>query len=572
MPATSSDVAALGARLRALTIGRLVTAAAISLTLASVGSSLIDPGGAELLVGVGIVHGLVNLLVLLLPDRPTPQRLALEATTVVDAAAIAVVLVVTGGVTSPFAPLAFAEVVALTLVFGWRTGVRATILLSLGIVWALATTPPSLDAAVGTIAASDPALAATLEPGTRALLLLVGLWAVMALIASLSGVTERELRHWLDDLALLRDVTHDLDPRQGVTEVCAALASTLTGPMSYRSAVIWLTDDEDPTSLRPCSAAGKLAGPAVGAEARDHVLRTTDAPIHRALTSDLPTPVRRADARAEVLADVHGDETGLVVLPLRLEGRLLGVVTAEVPGRLGGPPQVSGRDLRRLRLLADEATLLLANATLQAELRALSVTDALTGLPNHRFLQQRLGEEVERVVRRAARGEDRPLSLALFDLDHFKTVNDTYGHPTGDAVLRAVARTTSSVLRSSDVACRYGGEEFAVVLVDTTGPEAMRACERIAEAIRALELTDDGGQPLGRVTASFGVATTVGVGLDRPGLIAAADRALYGAKRDGRDRVRHADDLDDEESDILAVSVQVPTARDADVTDSRHRW
>jgi diguanylate cyclase (GGDEF)-like protein len=572
MSATSSDVAALGARLRALTFGRLAAAAAVSLTLATVGSSLIDPGGVELLIWAGIIHGLVNLLVLLLPDRPTSQRAALETTTVVDALAIAVVMVVTGGVTSPFAPLAFAEVVALTLVFGWWTGVRSTILLSLGIVWALATSPPSLDASVGTIARTDPALAATLEPGTRALLLLVGLWAVTVLVAALSGVTERELRHWLDDLALLRDVTRDLDPRQGVTEVCGALASTLTGPMSYRSAVIWLTDRDDPTSLRPCSAAGELARPAVGAGAPDSVLRTTDAPIHRAVAADLPTPVRRADARADVLTSVHGVEAGLVVLPLRLEGRLLGLVTAEVPGRIVGPPQVSGRDLRRLRLLTDEATLLLANATLQAELRSLAVTDALTGLPNHRFLQQRLGEEVERVVRRAARGEDRPLSLALLDLDHFKTINDTYGHPTGDAVLRAVARTASGVLRASDVACRYGGEEFAVVLVDTTGPEAMRACERMAEAIRALELTDDDGRPLGRVTASFGVATTVGVGLDRPGLIAAADRALYAAKRDGRDRVRHADDLDDQEGDVIAVSMQVPTdARNADVTDAARR-
>jgi diguanylate cyclase (GGDEF)-like protein len=255
--------------------------------------------------------------------------------------------------------------------------------------------------------------------------------------------------------------------------------------------------------------------------------------------------VRRSAPRPDALTRVHGEEAALVIVPLQLEGRVLGVVTAEVDRGLTGPPQVTGRDLRRLRLLADEATLLLANATLQAELRDLAVTDALTGLPNHRFLQQRLGEEVDRVSRRAGRGEERSLSVALFDLDHFKAINDTYGHPTGDAVLQAVARTSAGVLRSSDVVCRYGGEEFAVVLVDTNAPEAVRACERIAEALRALELRADDGRPLGRITASFGAATTVGVGLDRAELIAAADRALYAAKREGRDRVRHADDLTD---------------------------
>jgi diguanylate cyclase (GGDEF)-like protein len=377
-----------------------------------------------------------------------------------------------------------------------------------------------------------------LDPGTRTLLLIGGLWAVTALVAALSGVTERELRRWLDDLALLRDVTRHLDPRQGVDQLCHALAATLTDAMGYVGAVVWLTDRGSETRLYACSTSGRVGEGTLAEE-----LSTSDTPIHRALQEGRPLPIRRADPRAETLTRAHGDHAPLVVVPLHLEDRYLGAVTAQVPGTVAGPPRVNGRDLRRLHLLADEATLLLANAKLQAELRDLATTDALTGLPNHRFLQQRLGEEVERVARRASRGEERPLSFALFDLDHFKGVNDTYGHPTGDAVLQAVARTAAGVLRTSDVVCRYGGEEFAVVLVDTTGPEAVRACERIAEALRGLALRSEDGEPIGRVSASFGIATTVGIGLDRPGLIAAADRALYVAKREGRDRIRHADDL-----------------------------
>jgi diguanylate cyclase (GGDEF)-like protein len=546
MPATSSDVRALWARLRAVTVGRLVAVAAISLTLGTVGTSLVDPAGAPLLVAAGVTHVVLNLVVLVLPPSPTGQRVALEATTIVDAVVIGVVLVATGGVASPFTPLLYAEAVALTLVFGLWTGVRSASLLSLAMFWALAASPKALsDTVVGAAADRDPALAAVLVPETRAWLVLAGLWGLTVLVAALSGVTERDLRRWLDDLALLRDVTHDLDPRQGVGRVCRALADTLTGPMGYRGAVVWLADRDDEGPLHACSAAGRLAGSVVDGtdgSSSEQLLRS-DAPVDRALVKGRPLPVRRADPRADALARAHGAGAPLVIVPLRLEGRLLGVVSAEVAAGFTGPPQVNGRDVRRLHLLADEATLLLANATLQAELRDLAVTDALTGLPNHGFLQQRLGEEIERVTRRAARGEQRPLSLAMFDLDHFKDINDHYGHLTGDAVLRAVARTAAGVLRTSDVVCRYGGEEFAVVLVDTTAPEAIRACERIAEALRALSLETDDGRPLGRITASFGLATTVGIGLDRPAMIAAADRALYAAKRQGRDRVRHVDDL-----------------------------
>jgi diguanylate cyclase (GGDEF)-like protein len=538
MSATASDVPALRARLRAVTLGRLVVLGVLAATLAGPGRDVVDVDGAPLLVATATVHLLVQVVAMVLPASPSPQRLALEVTTIVDAAAISVVLVVTGGIVSPAMSLIFAEVVALTLVFGWWTGVRSATLLSLGLVWALSVTPPALADAIAGAAAADAPLAVSLDPMVRTLVLLVGLWGVTALVAALSGVTERELRRWLDDLALLRDVTRDLDPRLGVDRVCAALGETLVERVGFRSAVVWLTDRDAEARLRLGSTAGAVDGASPMLE-----LRLSDTPVDRAVAAGTPTPVRRIDPRADVLTRVHGTDAPLVVVPLQLDQRLLAVVTAEVARGLTGPPSLAPRDLRRLRLLADEATLLLGNARLQAELRDLAVTDALTGLPNHGFLQQRLGEEVERVGRRAARGEQRPLSLALFDLDRFKQVNDQHGHPTGDEVLRAVARTCAEVVRSSDVACRYGGEEFAVVLVDTTGPEAVRACERIAEALRTMRVTTEDGTVLPPITASFGVSTTIGVELDRPGLIAAADEALYAAKRAGRDRVRHADDV-----------------------------
>jgi diguanylate cyclase (GGDEF)-like protein len=554
MIATSSETRALRLRLRAVTWGRLVAVAAIFLALSTVGASLVYPAARQLLLIAGAVHLGVNLLVLTLPERPAVQRVALDVTTVVDAGAISVLLVATGAVASPLVPLVYIEAVMLTLVFGWWTGVRAASLLTLGLVWSLATSPPELSTTVGA-AAVDPALAAVLEPGTRAVFQLAALWAITVLVATLNGVTERDLRAWLDDLALLRNVTRDLDPRQGVASVCEALADRVTGSLGYPGAAVWTVDRDRAEVLVSCSASGRVGGHRSPDGHPPERLRASDPQVSRALAAGRPHPVRRRDARAEALQRVHGEQAALVLVPLLLEGRLLGILSAEVAAGRRRRPSLSGRDLRRLDLLVAEAALLLANATLQAELRDLAVTDALTGLPNHRFLQQRLGEEVERVVRRAARGEDRPLSLAVFDLDHFKTVNDTYGHPTGDEVLRAVAGRTAELLRTSDVVCRYGGEEFAVVLVDTTGREAVRACERIADALRAMSLHADDGRSLGQITASFGVATTIGPGLDRAALLAAADRALYAAKRRGRDRVCHADDLAPADVDTVAVEV-----------------
>jgi diguanylate cyclase (GGDEF)-like protein len=567
MTATSSETRALRVRLRAVTWGRLAAAAVLVLTLTTVGASLVDPAARRLLVIVGGVHLAVNLVVLVLPERPALQRVALDVTTVVDAGAISVLLVATGAVASPLVPLVYIEAVMLTLAFGWWTGVRAASLLSLGLVWSLATSPPALAVTVGAATAGDPSLAAVLEPGTRAVFELSALWAITALVATLNGVTERELRAWLADLALLRNVTRDLDPRQGVASVCEALADRVTGSLGYPGAAVWTVDRERGEVLHARSSSGRIGGRRSPDGALLERLRAGDPQVARALAAGRPHPVRRLDPRAEALQRVHGERAALVLVPLSLEGRLLGVLSAEVAGGRRRRPAVSGRDLRRLDLLVAEAALLLANATLQAELRDLAVTDALTGLPNHRFLQQRLGEEVERVVRRAARGEKRPLSLALFDLDHFKAINDTYGHPTGDEVLRTVAGRASEVLRTSDVTCRYGGEEFAVVLVDTTAAEAVRACERIAAALRATTLHAVDGRPLGQVTASFGIATTVGPTLDRAGLLTAADRALYVAKRRGRDRVCHADDLGPADVDTVAVEIGAEPTRPADAQD-----
>jgi diguanylate cyclase (GGDEF)-like protein len=134
----------------------------------------------------------------------------------------------------------------------------------------------------------------------------------------------------------------------------------------------------------------------------------------------------------------------------------------------------------------------------------------------------------------------RPLSILMLDIDFFKQFNDTFGHDAGDAVLREVGAVTRSVFRGEDVACRYGGEEFALVLADTTAEGALQRANALRDRVREISMTFR-RQALGPLSISVGIATLPEHGVDGASLIHAADLALYRAKREGRDRVVIAD-------------------------------
>jgi diguanylate cyclase (GGDEF)-like protein len=188
----------------------------------------------------------------------------------------------------------------------------------------------------------------------------------------------------------------------------------------------------------------------------------------------------------------------------------------------------STRSIGRLYLQIEEKNARLAeNNTL---LQALSTTDPLTELPNHRALLSTLKQELERAQR-----YDRPCSLLFLDLDHFKALNDGYGHAAGDAVLRAFAGVLSTTIRNMDTAGRWGGEEFVAILPEATAEEALDIAERIRKAVSFSTFDISGGLHL---TCSVGVACYPEHAADQDALLTAADQAMYGAKRLGRNQVR----------------------------------
>jgi len=167
---------------------------------------------------------------------------------------------------------------------------------------------------------------------------------------------------------------------------------------------------------------------------------------------------------------------------------------------------------------------------LSERLQGLSATDALTGIANRRTFDERLAIEIARSNRYGA-----PLSLVMIDLDHFKELNDRFGHPAGDDVLRRVALLIDQEKRLGDVVARYGGEEFAAILPHTEPRAAMVWAERVRQLIAGTEVRSETGAL--NITASFGVAGAPHERAEPTGLVEGADQALYEAKRLGRNRV-----------------------------------
>ncbi|HYE79737.1 MAG TPA: diguanylate cyclase [bacterium] len=228
------------------------------------------------------------------------------------------------------------------------------------------------------------------------------------------------------------------------------------------------------------------------------------------------------------LQDVPDSASAFFAVPLQADGTIgvLGLATTKSSSR-------REHYLRTLGLLAQQMALVLSSALMYQQIQQLSRTDGLTGLLNRRGFLERATSEVARHQRFRS-----PFTVLLTDLDHFKQVNDTFGHPQGDVVLRETAHLFKTNLRSIDVAGRYGGEEFVILLPETGAAGGHVVAERLRESVAAHRFPRiEGGEPL-RCTLSIGFASYTGEGpVDLEALIGAADAALYRAKGTGRNRV-----------------------------------
>ncbi len=243
------------------------------------------------------------------------------------------------------------------------------------------------------------------------------------------------------------------------------------------------------------------------------------------------TPHEVIDPRARWLCRhfVHQIETDYLCVPLMVQGEILGLLCLVGAAARRGPLQVSQHQLAVM--VGESIKLCLSNLKLRKKLHAQATHDPLTGLFNRRYLEDTLGRELHRAHRR-----NSPLGVAMLDLDHFKRFNDSFGHDAGDSLLRELGQLLREKLRKSDIACRYGGEEFVLILPDSSLADTQQRVEQIRGLIKELKIRH-GDQLLGAIAASAGVAGAPEHGATAPELLRAADNALYAAKQAGRDRV-----------------------------------
>jgi diguanylate cyclase (GGDEF)-like protein/excisionase family DNA binding protein len=246
-----------------------------------------------------------------------------------------------------------------------------------------------------------------------------------------------------------------------------------------------------------------------------------------------------ADPRVIQIPGTPEEPEAVIVVPLVADDEVIGAMNV---GRIGREEvYFTETDFELVKLFAAQASIALRNADAHAAVSLRAETDALTGLGNHGAFQRDLGE----LLAADTAPDQHRVGLLMMDLDRFKAYNDRHGHPAGDALLHAIATAIYGAARSGDRVYRYGGDEFALILPNTTVAQAARVGNRIRRAV--VELTSSNATP---VTITVGVAAIPGDAADRAGLIAAADTALYYGKRSGENRVVRARDVPTETTEL----------------------
>ncbi len=314
--------------------------------------------------------------------------------------------------------------------------------------------------------------------------------------------------------AIAKQATGVLDMQELLNKVCTLLLQNF--PLDH--VAIFLRDDESNLVLR--SHEGKLT-PLIseGDSLPPDALCTA-----RALKSGMTTiEVMREDSLGHCFKETRSE----ICLPLVSFNDKIGLLACHS----ATPHAFLPNDVQALESVADIISAAIQNAHYVETVRQLAYRDGLTGLFNRRYFDMRILEEMERAARYAG-----GLSVLVIDIDHFKQVNDEFGHLLGDEVLRQVASIFTLQLRKVDIICRYGGEEFAIVVPATSGTNAIAVAEKLRKVVGGWHFA---GVPR-EVTISIGVADYPEHGTTRDGLVRAADAALYLAKQRGRNRVQSA--------------------------------
>ena len=309
-------------------------------------------------------------------------------------------------------------------------------------------------------------------------------------------------------------------------ELAKFIVNKITDVLRARVCSLMLVDDDDTLIIKA----------AVGLE--ESVIKDTRMKLGQPISgwvAQRGIPVRVTDIENDIQfgrTSLPKYETkSLLCIPLKVKERVVGVVNVADKIIPKDSNVFTEEDLEFLAIICNYAAIAIENAQLYGEVKNLAITDGLTTLYNHQYFQTHLTVEVARVQR-----YEHPLSLIMFDIDSFKAFNDTYGHPMGDKVLSLIATIVKKNVRQVDIACRYGGEEFAIILPETKLKEAVLVAEKIRKSVEEAAFETGKGTLKKKMTISGGVAQFV-VGMSKEKFVRAADDSLYKAKGGGKNKI-----------------------------------
>jgi two-component system, cell cycle response regulator len=431
-----------------------------------------------------------------------------RAMVLLDAVFIVLIVTAAGGPGSQLAFLFYVHLIAVTLLGSYRTGLRVALWDSILLMSIYAF---SLDEVVSdALAVSRP-----VRPTSGNLVLsIVAFWGIALGTSLFSFLNERELRRSREELRILAEMGADLEQSRTTDDVIDVLLTKVAMAFGFGRGAVLLNGSNE---TRGYATGGASVSEVSGGS-------KPDAAVRQAWTSRGPVLLKMLDPETDpVLARLLPAARNVAVLPLTVDGDELGALAVERGGPIG--VKLPARTTIMLGQFASHAALAVRNTRLLMEIERLATLDGLTGLANRRVFENALGREVMRAER-----SGQPLSLIVLDVDHFKRVNDTLGHQAGDEVLRRIAVALAEVAREVDLVARYGGEEFAVIVPGCTPEQAVEVASRMRAAVAACP-------GAGGATISAGTATMPDNAVTGDRLIAAADEALYAAKRNGRDQV-----------------------------------
>lgn len=339
------------------------------------------------------------------------------------------------------------------------------------------------------------------------------------------------LRHELEQRARFADYLQNFGERINTARPDEAYAAILriSTDLLHAERSSLLLFDETSNELAVIAAVGPRAE-----VAREKRVRMGEGIAGSVLFDGRPLVVRDVESTGHTPAPAERSykTKSFISYPIIISGRKVGVLN--VTDKTGGG-SYDDIDLSLIESIAPQMALALDRADWQekaSQFQLMSITDPLTGLLNRRYLIERLAEELKRSQR-----QDYAMSFMMIDIDDFKIYNDRNGHQAGDLALEMTAQCLKSALRGADVASRYGGEEFCILLPQTTIEEAAAIAERIKRRVLRMRFPHGKAQPLGAVTVSIGISA-FHPGVDTPeAMIEFADRALYQAKHRGKNRV-----------------------------------